>query len=281
MVTFLEKFSGGQHIGALAFLVVFIFIEIALQRYKNKKRKEFNSKKQTLESLEEIEEASLEHYKDLQQLDVFRFVCIVIGTISILAVYNVQAFNILAVATGAFILALRETFTSLVAYFYILSNYKLGDDIRINTALGELVRIKPLYVALAGKEDNGEYNSKLYHIPNFMFLNQLVEQQQLKSDDYRKVGLQILYTQDIFTLAFPDFIKTIETYLDELLPKRAMTKVGYFRGYAGLKYKINFDYTDKGEILIKVSFIARSFKALEYKESIIKFTETLKKIHKE
>ncbi len=278
MVSFLTHYSLNQHVGAIIFLVIFFGIEIVLRRYKNKKRNEFEKKKLGLESLEDIENVSIEYYKDLQHLDVIRFVSIIIGAISVLAMYNVQAFNILAVATGAFILALRETFTSLVAYFYILSNYKLGDDLRVNTALGELVRIKPLYVALAGKDENGEYNSKLFIVPNFMFLNQLVEQAQLKSDDYRKVSIQVLYTHDIFDMKFSVWTQIVEEYLKELLPKRAMTKVGYFRGYAGVRYKLNFDYNEKGEILVKISFVARSIKAISYKETIIAFIENLKYI---
>lgn len=276
MERFIQHYSSSQHIGALIFIVVFIGIEITLRRYKNKKKHDFEKKKLGLESLEDVENVSIEYYKDLQHLDVVRFAGLVFGAISVLAMYNVQAFNILAVATGAFIIALREAFTSLVAYFYILSNFKLGDDLRMNTALGELVRVKPLYVALAGKDENGEYNSKLYLIPNFMFLNQLVEQAQLKSDDYRKVSVQALYTQEAFNLSFKDWKQALETYLEELLPKRAMTKVGYFRGYVGVKYKLHFDYNDKGEILVKISFIAKSQKALEFKEMIVSFIEGLK-----
>lgn len=87
----------------------------------------------------------------------------------------------------------------------------------------------------------------------------------------------MLYTHDIFSPSFTEFIPLLEKYLDELLPTRTMTKVGYFRGYAGVKYKINYDYTDKGEILVKISFIARVNKAVENKESIITFIEQLKK----
>ena len=77
-------------------------------------------------------------------------------------------------------------------------------------------------------------------------------------------------------MSFNDFTLQVETYLDNLLPRRQMTKVGYFRGYAGVRYKLNFDYNDKGEIVVKISFIARSQKAVEFKESIICFIEELK-----
>jgi hypothetical protein len=278
MISFIHEYSLNQHIGAIIFIIVFLILEIFLRRYKHKKKNEYEKKKPSLESLEDIEEVSLEYYKDLQHLDVVRFASIVLGIISVLAMYNVQAFNILAVATGAFILALRESFASLVAYFYILANYKLGDDLRVGVALGEVVRVKPLYIELAGKDENGEYNSKLFHVPNFMFFNQLVEQVKLKSDDYRKVNIQALYSQDTFHMSFADFTSQIESYLDRLLPKRQMTKVGYFRGYAGVRYKLNFDYNDKGEIVVKISFIARSQKAVEFKESIICFIEELKHV---
>lgn len=276
-MSFFSTFSYSQNISAVFLALFFLIIEYLLQRLKTRKRKEFDLKKSKTESLEEVEELSIEHYKQLQHVDVIRFVVIVVGVIIILSVYNIQAFNILAVATGALILALRESFTSLVAYFYILSNFKLGDDIRVNGFLGEIVRVKPLYTAIAGKDESGEYNSRLHHLPNFMFLNQIVEQQQLKSDDYSRVSLSILYTQDIFEDTFEDWIHKLEGDLDELLPKRAITKVGYFKGYAGVRYKMNFDYNESGNVVVKISFIARSGKAIELKESIIRFVEQLKK----
>jgi hypothetical protein len=262
-MSLIETFSFGQHIGALILFVVFLVIEFSLRRLKKNKRKEYDLKKPAMESLEQIEDLSLEHYKELQQIDVMRLIILFIGIVTILAVYNVQIFNVLAVATGALILALRDSFTSFFAYFYILSNFKLGDDIRINNALGEIVGIKPFYTALAGKDDNGEYNSKLNYIPNFMFFNQTIERQQLKSDDYRKLSLQILYTNTAFADGLEIWLDKIEIYLDKLLPKRAMTKVGHFRGYAGVRYKMNFDYNDKGEVVVKISFITRSFRVLE------------------
>jgi hypothetical protein len=262
-MSLIETFSFGQHIGALILFVVFLVIEFSLRRLKKNKRKEYDLKKPAMESLEQIEDLSLEHYKELQQIDVMRLIILFIGIVTILAVYNVQIFNVLAVATGALILALRDSFTSFFAYFYILSNFKLGDDIRINNALGEIVGIKPFYTALAGKDDNGEYNSKLNYIPNFMFFNQTIERQQLKSDDYRKLSLQILYTNTAFADGLEIWLDKIEIYLDKLLPKRAMTKVGHFRGYAGVRYKMNFDYNDKGEVVVKISFITRSFRVLD------------------
>ena len=274
---FLEKFTFGQHILAGLFFVFFVLVEIILRYIKKKKRKDFDERRKSLESIDQIEDVSLEYYKELQHLDVIRFVTVFIGLLSVLTVYNIQIFNIIAVATGAFILALRESFASFFAYFYILSNFRLGDDLRVNGALGELVAIKPLYTSLAGKDDTGEYNSKLNHVPNFMFLNQTVERQQLKSDDYRKLSLTILYNRELYTDDFATWIEKIETYLESILPKRVATKVGYFRGYAGIRYKLNFDYNDDGDVIVKLSFITRSFKALSLKESIIYFVEKLKK----
>lgn len=274
---FLGTFTSGQYIGALTLLIIFLIIEISLRQLKKKKRSQYDGKKTTIESLEQIEDLSLEHYKELQQIDVIRLVLLCLGVVTILGVYNVKILSVIAVATGALILALRESFTSFFAYFYILSNFKLGDDIKINNALGEIVGIKPLYTALSGKDENGEYNSKLNYIPNFMFFNQTIERQPLKSDDYRKLSLQILYTQNAFAYDFETWLSQIEAYLDDILPKRAMTKVGHFKGYGGIRYKMNFDYNDKGEVVVKISFITRSFRVLEQRESIIRFVEGLKK----
>ncbi len=274
---FFDTFLSVHYVSAGILILVFVGIEFSLRRLKDEKRKEFKTKKLDIESLEEIEDISIEHYRQLQSIDSTRFIFILIGAVAVLGVFNVQSFNIVAVAAGALILALRESLLSFVAYFYILSNFKLGDDIRINGALGEIVRVKPLYTSLAGKDENGEYNSKLSNVPNFMFLNQTIEQQQLKSDDYRKVLLQVLYTKDTFSDSFDIWISKMELHLNELLPKRIMTKVGHFKGYAGVKYKMHFDYNDKGEVVVRISFIAKSRKAQNFKESIIRFVESLKK----
>jgi hypothetical protein len=277
-MSWIYTFSLGQHVGALFVVCLFIGVEFYLKRLKKQKSKEFDVKKAQIESIEEIEDMSLEHYRELQQVDVVRFVVILVGVFFILSMYNVQIFSIIAVVAGALILALRESFVSFITYFYILSTFKLGDDIRISGMLGEIVRVKPLYTALAGKDDNGEYNSKLYHVPNFMFLSQTLEQQQLKSDDYYKMSLQILYSQSMFSETFALWLEKIEACLDGLLPKRAITKVGYFKGYAGICYKLNFDYNEKGDVIVKISFIAKREKAVEYKEGIIRFVESIKKV---
>jgi hypothetical protein len=40
---------------------------------------------------------------------------------------------------------------------------------------------------------------------------------------------------------------------------------------------MDFDYNDKGEVVVKISFITRSFKILKMREAIIMYVETLKK----
>ena len=277
MTDFITKYALEQHIGAIILATVFLFIEFILRRYKKIKKTEFEKKKAELKSLDEVEDESIEYFKDLQNIDIIRFIFIIIGLVSVLGMYNVKAFNLIAVATGALIIVLRETFLSLFAYFYILSTYKLGEDVKAQNVLGELIRVKPLYVSLAGKDESGEHNGKVYLIPNFTFLTQLVERVKLKSDDYQKMVLKVLYTHDAFGITFDEWKKSIETYLNELLPKRAMTKVGHFRSFTGVRYKFNFDFNDKGEVVVTISFVARLEKSLQFKESIIMYVESLRK----
>ena len=275
-MSFFQSFSYGQNLSAAALLLLFIFIELVLRHVKRQKVKEFKLKKESIESLEQIEDLSNEHNKQVQHIDIIRFVIIFIGIIAVLGAYNIQAFSILAVATGAFIIILKEPLASLVSFFYILSNYKSGDNIQIDNFLGEILRVKPLYTDLIGKDENGEYNGRLHHIPNFMFLGQIVNQQQLKSGDYNKISLSIYYNNENFPDNFDTWMKKIEDYLEELLPKRSILKVGHFKGYAGKKYKIDFDYNEKGEVSVKISFIAKSHKSAKIKETIIRFVESLK-----
>jgi hypothetical protein len=272
----LQSFISAQNLSALSVFIIFLFIELMFRRFKNRKAKEFKIKKESIESVEQIENLSIEHNRQVQHIDVIRFVIIFIGIMAILGVYNVQAFNILIVATGAFIIILKEPFASLVSFFYILSNYKSGDNIQIDNFLGEILRVKPFYTDIAGKDENGEYNGRLHCIPNYMFLSNIINQQQLKSDDYNKISLNIYYDNKNFKENFDVWLSKIENYLDSLLPRRSMSKVGHFKGYAGKKYKTDFDYNEKGEVVLKISFIARSHKSSKIKESIILFVESLK-----
>jgi hypothetical protein len=52
--------------------------------------------------------------------------------------------------------------------------------------------------------------------------------------------------------------------------------VGNFKSYAGMKYKLHYDYDEDGYVLVAISFISSTKTALPKKESIISFIESTK-----
>jgi hypothetical protein len=273
------KHLEGKSLGILFIILFILIVEMALRSSKRKISSEYKNSTEKTERFGDIEEATIRFYRRNQHIDIARVASVVIGLVLTSVVFNVQALNILVVATGAFILILRDPLTSLVAYFYIISIYEIGDDVRVdNKFLGEIVRLKPFYVGLAGKDDNGDHNGKLTYVPNHTFLNTIIEEQELKTDDYRRVVMQTFYTQGSFTSLFPEWIAGLRAYLDELLPvKKTMGSVGNYKGYVGLRYKLRFDYTEKGDISVTISFVSKPQKIANYKESIIEFIESKRK----
>jgi len=255
------------------FLLIGVF-QVGTSIYKRKIKKEFNKKKLILEKFEDVEKESIDFYSKNQSIDLFRFISYFIIIAASLLIFDVQAFSVFAIAVGAFIVILKDPIISTVSYIFLVSQYDIGNDIRVNGVLGEVVRIKVFYLGLAGKDEAGEYNGKFFVIPNHLFFQSIVERQELKTSDYTRVVLNFIFKRDDYDRKFKDWLFDFRKMLDELLPYRSLKKVGNYKSYAGVKYKLNYDYNDKGEILIKLSFITKpGDPAVDRKEEIIDFIE--------
>jgi hypothetical protein len=265
---------------ASSFVVIFLLIiaEVFFRRYKTRLKKNFTQNTQSLDSLEEIEDLTLDFYQKSQKVDVIRFISFFFGLILLLLIYDIRALSFLAVATGAFILVLKEVLASLVLYPYVLARHQVGDDIRIRGNLGEIVKIKLLSVAFAGKEDTGEFNGKLFYVPNYVFMTEAVEQQELKNHDYRRAHLRTVYVPKDFGMPFGQWLGLLREFLDELLPKRNLDKVGNYKSYAGVRYKLGYDYGEDGELYVDISYVVSPHKAKKVKEDIVLFIESLRKV---
>ena len=245
--------------------------------YKRKIKKEFNKKKLILEKFEDVEKESIDFYSRNQSIDLFRFISYFIIIAASLLIFNVQAFSVFAIAVGAFIVILKDPIISTVSYIFLVSQYDIGNDIRVNGVLGEVVRIKIFYLGLAGKDEMGEYNGKFFVIPNHLFFQSIVERQELKTSDYTRAVLNFIFKREDYDKNFKDWLTNFRQMLDELLPYRSLKKVGNYKSYAGVKYKLNYSYNDSGEILIKLSFITKpGDPAVDRKEEIIDFIESSK-----
>lgn len=264
----------------LAYVICFIpyvIFEVSIRSYKESLKKEYSNKKELIHSGEEAELVSLEHFNKLQNIDITRIVIFLLLLVVVLSIADVRTFSFLAVTIGAIIITLRDYVISLVSYIYVLANFDIGDDIKITSVLGSIVRIRPLTVSLAGKDAHGDQNGILHHIPNSKFITEFVERQEIKDNNYRSVTLQALYSNELFVEKFSIWLSNLKKQLDILLTKRSLRDVGNYKSYAGIKYKLYYDYNEDGEIVVSISFISRTKNAALRKEEIIEYIETTKR----
>lgn len=266
-------------IHTLAYIICFIpyvIFEVSIRSYKDRLKKEYRNKKESIHSSEEAELVSLLHFNKLQSIDITRIVVFIVLIIIMLSIADVRTFSFLAVTIGAIIITLRDYFVSLVSYLYVLANFDIGDDIKISSVLGTIVRIRPLTVSLAGKDSHGDFNGILHNIPNSKFITDVVERQEIKDNNYRCITLQALYANVLFKENFSTWLSNLKEYLDTNLTKRSLRDVGNYKSYVGLKYKLYYEYNDEGDIIISISFITRRKNAALRKEGIIEYIESTK-----
>ena len=258
-------------------LIVFILVSQGIVWFlKFRLRRMYAHATKDLADMDEVQEVSLAYFRRRQILDVVRALLLLVTVFLGVLFYNIQAFSFLALALGAVVINQKENINSIIAYFYLLSNYNVGDDIGMNGNFGEIVRISLFHTIFAGKDENGEYNGKRITIPNYQFLLNPTEQQNLKADTHRQIVMDIPFSAEIYGRTFDAFVKELRAFLDELLPKRNLRQVGSYRGIAGAQYKINFDYNATGGIVVRLSFISRARDAVERKEGVVTFLESLK-----
>jgi hypothetical protein len=264
----------------LAYVVCFIpyiIFEVSVRQYKDSLKKEYHNKKDSIHSSEEAEQVSLAHFNRLQNIDITRIVVFLLLLIIVLSIADVRTFGFLAVAIGAIVITLRDYVLSLVSYIYVLANFDIGDDIKIMSVLGGIVRIRPLTVSIAGKDAHGDFNGILHHIPNSKFITEAVERQEIKDNNYRCITLQSLYSNEFFEAPFSLWLENLKKQLDTILTKRSLKDVGNYKSYAGIKYKLYYDYNEDGEIVVSISFISRTKNAATRKEEIIEYIESTKR----
>jgi hypothetical protein len=143
--------------------------------------------------------------------------------------------------------------------------------------LGEISRISPLYISVIGKEENGEFNAKLINVPNYFFFQQRVERQELKSTNFRRTMILWTYNRNHIHTDFMEIVQGFRKFLDELLPMRNVDEIGYFRNYAGRRYRLSLDYNEDGFPTIKLTFVGRPDSIGLLREKIIGFLESQKR----
>jgi hypothetical protein len=133
-------------------------------------------------------------------------------------------------------------------------------------------------VSVAGKDTYGDFNGILHRIPNSKFITEIVERQEIKDNNYKCVNLQAIYSNELFEDTFSVWLTNLKKYLDGALTKRSLKDVGNYKTYAGIKYKLFYNYNEDGEIVISISFISRIKNAALRKEEIIEYIESTRRV---
>jgi len=250
--------------------------EVAHWVLRSRAKAAYDASKKVITAFTEIEAASLAYYRKRQMLGILRAATYVAAILFAALLYDIQTFGFLALAFSALVIIQKENINSLFAYVFVLSNFHVGDDIRIGEWLGEIVRVTPLQTVLSGKEENGESNGQRIVIPNYKLVSEIVTEQELKSNTYRRIVVRALYEHGTFDVEFSVFVQRVRAFLDEFLPKRNLDQVGNFRSFAGAQYKLSFEYDENGRILVRIAFISRPHDVTGRREEIIKFVEEMR-----
>lgn len=277
MQSFLSFFTIPHLVALVAVLVTLVVAELILGWYKLKVSREYKEKKKAITEIEEAERESVRYFSKLHSISIVRISYIGVLALILIALYDIRAFSFVAVAFGAILIALRDVIVSLLSFPHILIHYDIGDDIKIGGVLGEIVRFKTFSVHLAGKDDNGDYNGKLHIVPNIKFVTEIVEQQEIKNSTYRRVTLKALYNKEEYVDEFSVWLPKLKETLSDILHTRSMNEVGNYKTYAGLAYKLSYDFDEDGLIIVTISFIARGKVTSEKKEDIVSYIESTKK----
>ena len=220
-----------------------------------------------------LEDLTLTYNKRNQYIDTYRVVAVLVAILLSFLVYDIQAFSFFILGLGAIVVVMKESVSSLIAYVYILATYDIGDDIRVGDTLGEIGKIRPLYTSIIGKEESGEHNGRLIYIPNYVFLQQKVEMQELKATNYRRNFILYTLHPEHAHVSYETLVTALRAFLDDLLPVRSADEIGHFRSYAGRRYRLSLDYNIDGFPTMRITFVARADEIGSLRENIITFLE--------
>ena len=236
-----------------------LFIEEVFRFIKSKMKKRIYSKFAETNN-PEATDFYIEYYRKSQVIDVVRVGLFIMVIVYVILTKAPSMFNFFAIATGAMIIIFKDFILSFIAFFFIISQYKIGDTIAIGDAKGEIIYIRPFYTGIIGRDERSEHTGELHILPNGKFFTDPVKKQELNVTSYRKHTLEIPYNPETFSDSFDVFLVKLEGFLNTKLPLRSAKGVGNYTSFIGCKYKLDFHYNDISSVHVCLSFVGRSNK---------------------
>lgn len=230
----------------------------------------------------ENREFYIRYYRKVQYIELFGAIIAILLIFVYLLTKNQIIWAVWAVWVWWILITFQTFSVSLLTFFLLIRNYKIGDCISVvinwEKIQWQILFIKLLHLWLSWKNDFWENTWKYYSIPNYQLWNNPIIKVDLALDNYAKDSLTIVYDPKIFSVSFKEFSKDLKKYLNILFPIKSAQETAYYISYIGVRYKIDYTYWPDWKANIRIWFVEKRAKSKEIKEKIISFIEDKKKI---
>lgn len=216
----------------------------------------------------------LKYYRKIQIIDVIRAISIILVLFVIMTFKTGGSMNFLLVGIGAMIITLKDFILSVLAFFFVLRQYHIGDTIGIGDIQGQIIYIRVFSIGILGKDNDGDNTGRMFVIPGHRLITENIRKEDLHTNSIRKEVLRVPYIQEEFTLDFETFVGVLEIYMDTILPTLSKKNCGYYQTYIGHKYKMDIDYFEDKCITLSIGIVGKWEENVEKKRKIISFVES-------
>jgi hypothetical protein len=159
----------------------------------------------------------------------------------------------------------------------MLTGYRVGQTIKVGSEYqGEIIYIKPQELGISGINERGEHNGKFYIVPMSEVKKLIVTKLDLTHQAVEKVVMNILFQRGVMVLPFTEFVLEFEGFLKSFLKRNTLASAGHFESYIGYRYKINFEYTKDGHVMIYLGFLAKGDEVNVKTRAVIEWVEERK-----
>ena len=223
----------------------------------------------------------IKYYKKVQYVELFWAIFLILLMFVYLLTKDKIIWAVWAVWVWWFLITFQTFSVSLLTYFLLIRNYKIGDCISVNInwqkIQWQILYIKLLHLGLSWKNDFWENTGKYFSIPNYQLRNNPIVKVDLSLDNIAKDSLTVIYDPKNYNMSFKEFSKELKRYLNVLFPIKSASDTWYYISYIWVKYKIDYTYGSDWKATIRIWFVENRLKAKEIKEKIITFVEDKKK----
>lgn len=162
--------------------------------------------------------------------------------------------------------------------FYLISEFRVWETIRIwEKRQGEIISIKPLYIWLSWKNDNGEHTGEFFLVPNKLVRENAIIKVDLNKNAIKKVLLDLPFDSNTWDISYDEMLTVLEEFLQKLLATNTPTTVWFYKSYIWWKYKLDVLYKESWSIVLQLWFIDTLNNQRKTKQKIVAFMESLKK----